>query len=273
MKRQRQTLQSKYGPIRLLKDNPRKISPGAFSKLLESLERDPDFMRVKRIVVDENGVVIGGNQRFKALRELGYESIPDEWIARAAHEDGSPLTEEEKRRFVFIDNNPEGISGEFDYAAMVEGTSLDLLRDVGIDLSKIELPEEARAEFEGEAVAEIENESPAGEESEKLKDLHRKRAESKEKFEDMQDYGFYAVLVFMSNEQRKAFGKWCAEHGVRTKYEGLYANGEDMAGACGIKLPPDKGKAIRERLPSAVLEGMTLDGAGASGDAGDEDEE
>ena len=54
MKRQRQTLQSKYGPIRLLKDNPRKISPGAFSKLLESLERDPDFMRVKRIVVDEN---------------------------------------------------------------------------------------------------------------------------------------------------------------------------------------------------------------------------
>lgn len=267
----KQTLQSKYGPIRLLKGNPRIITDEAFTGLKNSIERDKDFMALRPIIVDEGGVVIGGNQRFKALRDLGYDYIPDEWIKQATHEDGSCLTEEEKQRFILIDNSPEGISGTNDYAAMVEGFSLDLLRDVGIDLAKIELPEETREEFEGKAAEEIETESPIGEESETLKDLHRKRDESKKKFEDMADFGFYAVLVFMSNDQRKAFGKWCADHDVRAKYSGMYVNGEDFAQAVKIKLPKDTGAAIRERLPNAVLESMTLDG-GRSPDEEDEGE-
>ena len=254
----RKTLQSKYGPVRLLKKNPRMIRPDAFKKLMESIERDPDFMIANPIKVDENGTVLGGNQRCKALLELGYDRVPDEWIRQVAHADGSPFTDEEKERLVYIDNSPEGVSGEFDSAAMVEGTSLELLRDVGIDLSKVEMPEEARIEFEGQAEAEIETDSPVGEESETLKDLHRKRDESKKKFEDMADCGYYAVMVFMSNEQRKAFGKWCAEHDVRQKYEGMYMNGEDFCKAHGIPLPKDRGAAIRERLPNAVLESMTL---------------
>ena len=256
----KQTLRSKYGTIRLLPGNPRTITDEAFTGLKNSIERDKDFMALRPIIVDEGGVVIGGNQRFKALRDLGYDYIPDEWIKQAKHEDGSCLTEEEKQRFILIDNSPEGISGTNDYAAMVEGFSLDLLRDVGIDLAKIELPEETREEFEGKAADEIETESPIGEESETLKDLHRKRDESKKKFEDMADFGFYAVLVFMSNDQRKAFGKWCADHDVRAKYSGMYVNGEDFAQAVKIKLPKDTGAAIRERLPNAVLESMTLDG-------------
>lgn len=265
----RQTLQSKYGPVRLLKKNPRTIRPDAFKKLVDSIRRDPDFMIANPIKVDETGTVLGGNQRCKALLALGYDRVPDDWIRRVSHADGSPFTDEEKERLVYIDNSPEGISGDFDYAAMVEGTSLDLLRDVGIDLAKVEMPEEARVEFEGQAESEIETESPIGEESETLKELHRKRDESKEKFADLSDYGFYAVLVFQSNEQRKAFGKWCAEHDVRQKYEGLYMNGEDLCKSQSIPLPPCKGGAIRERVPSAVLESMTLDGAGASADVED----
>ena len=266
----RQTLQSKYGPVRLLKKNPRLIRPDAFKKLVDSIRRDPDFMIANPIKVDETGTVLGGNQRCKALLALGYDRVPDDWIRRVAHADGSPFTDEEKERLVYIDNSPEGVSGEFDYAAMVEGTSLDLLRDVGIDLAKVEIPEEARVEFEGQAEAEIETESPIGEESETLKELHRKRDESKEKFADLSDYGFYAVLVFQSNEQRKAFGKWCAEHDVRQKYEGLYLNGEDFAKAGAISLPPCRGGAIRERLPSSVLESMTLDGGAPAADDADD---
>lgn len=256
----RKTLQSKFGTIRLYGKNPRTIRPDAFKKLIESIQRDPDFMIANQIKVDENGVVLGGNQRCKALMELGFDYIPDDWIKQVAHADGTPFSEDEKERLVYIDNSPEGISGEFDYAAMVEGTSLELLRDVGIDLAKVEMPEEARVEFEGQAEAEIETESPIGEESETLKDLHRKRDESKKKFEDMADCGYYTVLVFMSNEQRKAFAAWCADHDVRQKYEGMYMNGEDMCKAVKISLPKDKGAAIRERLPNAVLESMTLDG-------------
>ena len=269
----KQTLRSKYGTIRLLPGNPRTITDEAFVGLKNSIERDRDFMALRPIIVDEGGVVIGGNQRFKALRDLGYDYIPDDWIKQAKHEDGSPLTEEEKQRFILIDNSPEGISGTNDYAAMVEGFSLDLLRDVGIDLAKIELPEETREEFEGKAAEEIETESPIGEESETLKDLHRKRDESKKKFEDMADFGFYAVLVFMSNDQRKAFGKWCADHDVRAKYSGMYVNGEDFAQAVKIKLPKDTGAAIRERLPNAVLESMTLDGGRSPDDEGEPDAE
>ena len=268
----KQTLRSKYGTIRLLPGNPRTITDEAFTGLKNSIERDGDFMALRPIIVDEGGVVIGGNQRFKALRDLGYDRIPDEWIKQATHEDGSPLTDEEKQRFILIDNSPEGISGTNDYAAMVEGFSLDLLRDVGIDLAKIELPEETREEFEGKAAEEIETESPIGEESETLKDLHRKRDESKKKFEDMADFGFYAVLVFMSNDQRKAFGKWCADHDVRAKYSGMYVNGEDFAQAVKIKLPKDTGAAIRERLPNAVLESMTLDGGRSPDDEGEPDD-
>ena len=265
----RQTLQSKYGPIRLLKKNPRTIRPDAFKKLMDSIQRDPDFMIANPIKVDETGTVLGGNQRCKALIEMGYDHIPDEWIRQVTHADGTPFTDEEKERLVYIDNSPEGVSGEFDYAAMVEGTSLELLRDVGIDLSKVEMPEEARIEFEGQAEAEIESESPIGEESEALKKIHEARDRSKEKFEDMSDYGYYTVLVFMSNEQRKAFSRWCAEHDVRQKYEGMFMNGEDFCGQHGISLPKDKGGAIRERLPNAVLESMTLDGGAGAEDQKD----
>ena len=259
----KKTLKSKFGPIRPLKKNPRKITPEAFAALCDSIERDPDFMPLNRIKVDENGVVLGGNQRFKALQQLGYDYIPDDWIVRAQHADGSPFSQDEKDRLVLIDNSPEGVSGTFDFSAMVGDFSLELLRDCGMDLSKIEMPEADRVEFEGKAEAEIER-SNMGEESDTLKDLHRKRKESKKKFEDMADFGFYSVLVFQNNEQRKAFGAWMADNGVRMKYEGLYANGEDFARTCRIALPKCDGAAIRERLPNAVLESMTLDGASSS---------
>ena len=256
----KKTMQSRFGAIRPLKRNPRRITQEAFAKLCESIERDPDFMRINRIKVDENGVVLGGNQRFKALQALGYDEIPDDWIMRVEHADGSPFSQEEKDRLVLIDNSPEGISGSFDFSEIVDGFSLDLLRDCGMDLSKIEMPEQDRIGFEGRAEQELEQ-SEIGEESETLKDLHRKREVSKKKFEDMSDFGFYSVLVFQDNAQRKAFGEWCAEHGVPMKYDGLYANGEAFAAKAGIKLPPCSGTAIRERLPNAVLESMTLDHA------------
>lgn len=255
----KKTLRSKYGPIRPLKRNPRRITQEAFAKLCESIERDPDFMRINRIKVDENGVVLGGNQRFKALQTLGYDEIPDDWITRVEHADGSPFSQDEKDRLVLIDNSPEGISGSFDFSEIVDGFSLDLLRDCGMDLSKIDMPEQDRIGFEGRAETELEH-SEIGEESETLKDLHRKRAVSKKKFEDMSDFGFYSVLVFQDNAQRKAFGEWCAAHGVPMKYEGLYVNGEEFADKAGIDVPPCTGTAIRERLPNAVLESMTLDG-------------
>lgn len=253
-------LQSKFGPVRFLKKNPRIIRADAMNKLMDSIERDPDFMIANPIKVDETGTILGGNQRCRALLALGFERIPDEWIRQVAHADGTPFTEEEKERLVYIDNSPEGISGDFDYDAMAaDGTSLDLLRDVGIDIAKLDIPEPVLADFEDKATKEIEK-SPIGEESETLKGMHERRAKSKEKFNDLSDVGFYSVLVFQTHEQRLAFSKWCSEHDVRAKYQGLFMNGEDLCKANEIAIPACHHGMIRARLPNAVLESMTLDG-------------
>jgi len=76
--------------LKVQKGNPRTITDEAMEKLQESIERDPQFMALRPLVVDEDNVVIGGNQRLKAIKKLGYKEIPDEWVVRA-----EDLTEEQ----------------------------------------------------------------------------------------------------------------------------------------------------------------------------------
>ena len=66
----RQTLQSKYGPVRLLKKNPRLIRPDAFKKLVDSIRRDPDFMIANPIKVDETGTVRQCRGRYYGTRSF-----------------------------------------------------------------------------------------------------------------------------------------------------------------------------------------------------------
>ncbi len=116
------------------RNNPRKMSPENLAKLARSIERDPEFMVLKPIVIDEDNNVVAGNQRLKACQYLGYEEIPDEWVVQAV-----ALSEEKLRRFALIDNAPEGISGEWD----MEMLSLELHeleerfqinpKDIGLD--------------------------------------------------------------------------------------------------------------------------------------------
>jgi len=90
--------------------NPRTIAPEAMERLKASIQRDPEFMRLRPIVVDPDGIVIGGNQRLRACAELGIDPLPDGWVVRA-----DSLTDEQRRRFILIDNAPEGMSGAWDF--------------------------------------------------------------------------------------------------------------------------------------------------------------
>lgn len=255
--KKRPYIHSIYGDLFLLQNNPRVIDKEAFDHLCGSIKRDPDFMLAHPIIIDETNTVLGGNQRCKALVAMGYDTVPEGWVRKVAHADGTPFSAEEKRRLVFVDNSPEGISGTFDYSTIMDGATLDLLRDVGIDIAKVPAPEVEQETFDDKAADEVEA-SPIGEKSEVLKDLDRKRADSLAKFEDMADVGFYSVLVFQSTEQRLAFCKWCADNGVRGKYDARFVNAEDACAAAGIALPECTGAAIRERPPNAVLESMAL---------------
>ena len=91
--------------------NPRTITKSKLSKLKKSISEFSKMMALRPIVVNADGMILGGNQRYHALVALGYKEIPDEWVKRA-----DDLTPEEQRRFIIEDNLPFG-AWDFDMLA------------------------------------------------------------------------------------------------------------------------------------------------------------
>ena len=126
----------KISELKSQKGNPRKITPAALAKLAESIERDPEFMILRPMVIDEEGSVLGGNQRLRAIQKLGMDEIPDAWVVKAAD-----LTDEQKRRFVLVDNAPAGMAGGWDIDLLSEEWEIPELTELGFDLDALGLVE------------------------------------------------------------------------------------------------------------------------------------
>ena len=107
-------------------DNPRDIEKDKFAKLCESIKRDPKFMELLPIIIDNDNIIIAGNMRFRALQSLEYKSIPETWIKKA-----DKLTEQERRRFIVIDNLEFGY---FDFDVLTSHYSNEELDEWGFDL-------------------------------------------------------------------------------------------------------------------------------------------
>ena len=120
--------------------NPRVIRDDKFKKLVNSIKEFPKMMALRPMVLDENNIVLGGNMRLKALNELGYKEIPEEWIKRA-----NDLSEEEQRRFVIADN--VGF-GEHDYEMLKEEWDVEKLEDWGIEFQEENEHEELQKQVE-----------------------------------------------------------------------------------------------------------------------------
>ena len=80
--------------------NPRKIDEDDFAKLLKSIKDDPKLLEAKPLIIDENNVILGGNQRYRACLELGIEDVPTIQMAN--------LTDKEKQKLLVIDNTHYG---------------------------------------------------------------------------------------------------------------------------------------------------------------------
>ena len=117
--------------------NPRLIKDDKFHKLCENIKALPEGLKLRPIVVDENNVILGGNMRFKALRELGYKEVPDEWVASA-----KDLTPEQIKRFIITDNVGYG---EWDWDMVKADWDTKELDDWGLDI-----PDFAVTELEAE---------------------------------------------------------------------------------------------------------------------------
>ncbi len=114
-------------------DNPREIDAEKFVKLCESIQRDPGFMVLRPIIVDKDNVIIAGNMRFRALQHLDHKMIPDEWVTTA-----DKLTEEERRRFIVIDNLGYG---SFDWDILTSHYAQEELIEWGVDIPIDPIPE------------------------------------------------------------------------------------------------------------------------------------
>jgi hypothetical protein len=107
-------------------NNPRVIRDEKFKKLVKSIEEFPKMMALRPMVVNEDMVVLGGNMRLKALKELGYKEVPNDWVKSA-----KDLTEDEIRRFIIADN--VGF-GEHDWEMLANEWNVEELTDWGLDI-------------------------------------------------------------------------------------------------------------------------------------------
>lgn len=105
-------------------ENPRVLRDEKFAKLKQSIQDFPKMMSLRPIIIDNMGMILGGNMRYRALQELGFKEIPDTWVKRTEE-----LTAEEKRRFIIADN--VGF-GEWDWDELANNWDTDDLNDWGL---------------------------------------------------------------------------------------------------------------------------------------------
>ena len=121
----------KISEIKINPSNPRFIKDEKFAKLVKSIKEFPKMMELRPIIIDDENIILGGNMRYRALKELKYKEIPDNWVKRA-----SELTDEEKRRFIIEDN----VSfGEWDFDILANEWNQNDLIDWGLELPVFDL--------------------------------------------------------------------------------------------------------------------------------------
>lgn len=98
--------------------NPRLIKDDKFTKLVQSLRDFPQMADIRPIVVNKDMVILGGNMRFKAMKEAGWKECP---VIIADN-----LTEEQEREFIIKDNVGFGdwdmaiITSDFDRVKLIQ---------------------------------------------------------------------------------------------------------------------------------------------------------
>jgi hypothetical protein len=112
-------------PVSTLKrnpNNPRVIKDAKFDQLVKSIEQFPEMMELRPIVVNEDMVVLGGNMRLAAVKQLKLKEVP---VIIASN-----LTEDQQREFIIKDNVGYG---EWDWPILEADWDLGQLADWGLE--------------------------------------------------------------------------------------------------------------------------------------------
>lgn len=144
-------LELNSGQLEGLPKNPRLIRDEKFEALLKSISDAPEMLNLRELLVFEykkgKYIVIGGNMRLKACKELGYSELPCKILPAE-----TPL--EKLREYTIKDNNN---FGEYDWDLLASDWDSVQLEDWGVDLdwdeqdsgsAENEVPTENEAENE-----------------------------------------------------------------------------------------------------------------------------
>ena len=115
--------------LKLLENNPRKITKEQFQKLCTSIEEDPDFLMGRPVLVNNTNdrfIVYAGNQRVKAAKKLGWKEIP------CMVEVDVPQNVIERR---IIKDNAH--FGEFDWDLLANNYEIDVLLEAGLTAEQL----------------------------------------------------------------------------------------------------------------------------------------
>lgn len=110
-------------------DNPRQITKVRLEELMDSIEGFPKMMSIRPMVIitkDGKTMPLGGNMRLKAMKALGYTEIPDDWV-----KDANELTEQERKRFIIVDNEN---FGTWDDDLLANNWNIDDLSNWGLHI-------------------------------------------------------------------------------------------------------------------------------------------
>jgi ParB-like chromosome segregation protein Spo0J len=104
-------------------DNPRVIRDENFQKLVNSIKEFPEMLDLRPIVVNKDMVILGGNMRFRACQEAGYNEVP---VVVADN-----ITKEQEREFIIKDNIS---GGDWDWEILANEWNETELDGWGLDV-------------------------------------------------------------------------------------------------------------------------------------------
>ena len=113
---------AKTANLRTNPNNPRAIRKDQLNKLVKSLQEFPEMLEARPIVIDKDGIVLGGNMRLKAAQLAGLDEVPvfvREW------------SEEKDPEFIIKDNVP---SGEWDWEMVGNNEDPEQLQEWGMTI-------------------------------------------------------------------------------------------------------------------------------------------
>lgn len=138
----------KLSDMKKLEGNPRKITQEQLETLKQSIERNKDYFEARPLILsDRTGelMVIAGNQRYEACRQLGIEQCPTVLL--------EGLTEEREKEIIIRDNVS---NGEWDEELLLLGWNAEDLDSWGVLISDIDDNDSVKTDSETSRLSSLE---------------------------------------------------------------------------------------------------------------------